>query len=215
MHYNEEGLGDQGGMLLSAVFKCGCHVVSQCQFMYAAKVKIQTERFMPGTHIHVLNAPRLMPQTPYPIHFNMLAIHTYIIYIFSPAKCDLYEKSQQQAFSAFGSMCVWNISQRLSFLNSISRRSKPEPRLSQKQIQSQSHMRIQFQMHSEVQMPMAMSLSMRWRWRWRSDVEASRCINKRFRPLCIQRWLRGGPGVRIWGDDCHGARRPHRRCVFY
>lgn len=109
-------------------------------------------------HASMPHASCPIVHTPYPILFNMLAIHTYIIYIFSPAECDLYEKSQQQAFSAFGSMCVWNILQRLSFLNSISRRRKPEPQLSQKQ--SQSHMRIQFQMHSEIQMPMAMSLSM-------------------------------------------------------
>lgn len=61
--------------------KCGCDVVSQCQFMppkWKSKLKDLCRRHTTTlTHTHTRG-------------------HTHILFIFFTRKCDLYEKSQQQ-----------------------------------------------------------------------------------------------------------------------
>jgi len=67
-------------------FKRGFQMWLRCRqpvSIYAAKVKIQTERFMQATHYHTHTHTHTRE-------------HTHILFIFFTRKCDLYEKSQQQ-----------------------------------------------------------------------------------------------------------------------
>lgn len=169
-------------MLLSAVFKCGCDVVSQCQFMppkWKSKLKDLCRRRW-KTHRHR--------------HTHAIFYLYIFVSLFFASKCDLYEKSQQQAARPGPAVCVWNILQRLSFLNSISQ--------------------TQVAIVVAVVVAVASCRCMEG-FVCRCDVETSRCINKRFRPLCRQEEHGAEQEQEQEQLLRRRARRPHRRCVFY